>query len=681
MNQHTTTTGERTVKTPLLVQVVFHPKSTSARELALEIHRALNEDIVVSGLRIPTVFCPVNKEGAPPSGLRLDLAGRNFIMVLADDHLSTDEQWCQSVADGWLACQQSPARYVPFQLTKNAWPLDERLKGVSFAQAWPYTDGAMRQAFVIRRLVVELCRYLSNLATIGDEGGAPTKLFLSHAKADLNVSPTVTLQLIEALKHEQPIEAWVDSGDIPAGSRFSKAIEEGVKNTSLLVVLTDTYATREWCREEVLLAKESQRPVVVIDALREHETRSFPYLGNVPRIRWNSDPQACIDLLLKETLRHIHTRAVLEHFKLPDDKVFERPPELATIVGLEPGTRVLYPDPPVGVGEMRRLTKTKLSFTTPMQRLAADRSLKERKIALSMSESTDIHMSGLDEVHLATAMVDLSQYLLIKGVTLAYGGDLGPDGYTRKLFELVRTHNDLEGVPAFERLVNYRGWPLPRLNIQERAELKPVSKTVELPRPSDINEKLHPDFKAEPDNFSADESPVHRFAWARGMTEMRSFQSDKNRSGVIARVVLGGKFGPTIKLVGSGAIEKRWYSGRIPGVLEEVLISMQTGQPVFLIGAFGGASRLIIDLLQGKDREEATWEYQKRAPFAPEMRKLYEDRGLGWLDYPEIIALLRKKGIAGINPLLKADEHSELFETIDPARMVEIILRGISRYQ
>lgn len=553
---------------PLLVHLVFHPDAPSARDLARHIHRQLNGDLIVPGLRVPTVFCPTRHAGAPPAGLRFDFSARNFVVMLADDRLSIDDAWCGFCAEMWASCQGASARCVPLQLTENAWPLDPRLREVGFAKAYLHPEGDARNAFVVRRVVVELCRYLSNLEEVAESAfQAPITLFLSHTKTDLNKEPRVTQRLIECLRADQPIEAWVDSGDIQAGSRFADAIERGVQRNSLLAVLTDAYATREWCREEVLLAKEHQRPVVVVDALTTYEVRSFPYLGNVPRIRWDGDPQKAVDLLLKETLRHLHATAVLERHRQPGDLVFARPPELATLVGLDPETMVLYPDPPVGVGEARRLEKAKVRITTPFQRLVADRPLAGRAIALSMSESTDIADCGMDLLHLEGSMLDLSRYLLIKGTSLAYGGHLGAEGYTQMLFELVRTHNSLEGVQPFERIVNHRGWPLPRLTVEELARLKQVATTVELPRPADIDETLHPDFVPKPKFFPAHKSPAHRFAWARGMTDMRAYQADKARSGVVARIVIGGTFGPTVKVNEDGTRKEQWYMSRIPGVL------------------------------------------------------------------------------------------------------------------
>jgi hypothetical protein len=259
------------------------------------------------------------------------------------------------------------------------------------------------------------------------------------------------------------------------------------------------------------------------------------------------------------------------------------------------------------------------------------------------------------------------------------GGHLGAEGYTLKLFELVRTHNAREGIEPFDRIVNHRGWPLPRLTVEQLAELNQVSRTKELPRPADIDETLDPAFTDNPNFIPAEKSAVNRYAWARGMTAMREFQADSGRSGVVARVVLGGTFGPTTKVVEGAATQTRWYASRIPGVLEEILLSVKAGQPVFLIGAYGGVARLAVDLLLGKNREEATWDYQQYAPLAPEMRQLYEKRGLGWWDYSDMIQFLREKGIVGVNRLLDEEENRELFETIDPWRMVEIILIGLGR--
>ena len=87
-----------------------------------------------------------------------------------------------------------------------------------------------------------------------------------------------------------------------------------------------------------------------------------------------------------------------------------------------------------------------------------------------------------------------------------------------------------------------------------------------------------------------------------------------------------------------GRRDVKWYSGRIPGVVEEALVSLEAGQPLYVIGAFGGAARLVVDLLEGRRREELTWKFQREAPHAVAMRELYEQQGRHWKDYDEIAA-------------------------------------------
>jgi hypothetical protein len=685
-------------KTPLLVHIIFHPSSVDAHGLARALHQALNGDPAVPGLRVPTVFCPTDGISPPVEYDYLDDAERSFVVVLADEYMvdrdsAQERKWSTFIGDLWQACQGSPHRFFPVQLHKAAWSFDDRLSGTSFLRAFENADESSRNDLVVRRLVTELCRHLKNEPQDSrTEARAPVRLFLSHTKMDIDVEPRVTIALIDYLDHAQPVRAWVDSGDIDAGSPFAAEIERGVEDSSLLCVLTDNYSTREWCRKEIILAKQYQRPVVVVAAFNRQEVRSFPYLGNVPVLRWPCIPAdkdarqkadinrasavAAVDLLLKETLRHLYATVLLRRVAVAGDRIFARPPELLSLLQAKDAETVLYPDPPLGQEELALLSGTDVPTTTPFLRLAADRPLHGTRIALSMSESTDIQRFGFDELHLKDAMVELSRYLLIKGATLVYGGHLVEKGYTQQLFELVRTHHCIEGMARVERIVNTVGWPLP-YNQALVAEYSQVARLERVGRPADLDACPGREVAdaVEKQTFFADHSPEHRYCWARGMTRMREAQVAKD-SGIRARIILGGKFGPPEQGPGSG---ERWYASRIPGVLEEVVLSAQAGQPVFLIGAFGGAAALAIDLLENNDRAEATWAYQRRAPHAEAMRRLYEHCGQPWWDYPEMVQLLRDKGVTGINPLLSEEENRELFHTRDISRIVKLILIGLSR--
>ena len=166
-----------------------------------------------------------------------------------------------------------------------------------------------------------------------------------------------------------------------------------------------------------------------------------------------------------------------------------------------------------------------------------------------------------------------------------------------------------------------------------------------------------------------------RFAWSVGMTEMRERQTSET----CARIMLGGKTDKTLSRQPDGSLSEKWYMSRIPGLLEEVYVSAKANQPIFLIGAYGGAAAMVIDIIEGKDRPEVSFNFQKGAPHTEELKALYAEHGIVWESYEEIVQFLRDKGVAGINPLLSEEENRELFRTIDLMRMVELVLNGLSK--
>ena len=358
------------------------------------------------------------------------------------------------------------------------------------------------------------------------------------------------------------------------------------------------------------------------------------------------------------------------------DFILARPPELLSVLRARGARAVLYPDPPLGSEELALLSETQVPTTTPLCRLAAERPLKGTRSRSPCPRARISSASGSTSCISATPWSSSSRYLLLKGATLVYGGHLGDEGYTQVLFELVRAHHCVEGIERVDCIVNTRGWPLP-YDDKLVATYAKVARLERVDRPNDLNvcpgKAIADVVEAKP--FPADQSPEFRYCWARGMTTMRESQVAKD-SGIAARIILGGKFGPPEQGPGS---DEQWYAGRIPGVLEEVVLSAQAGQPVFLIGAFGGAAALAIDLLEGRDRPEATWDYQRRAPNAEGMRALYDQCGQTWWDYPEMVQFLRDTGPAGINPLLGADENRELFHTRNVTRMIELILAGLGK--
>src|SRR6266481_1039098 len=81
-------------------------------------------------------------------------------------------------------------------------------------------------------------------------------------------------------------------------------------------------------------------------------------------------------------------------------------------------------------------------------------SLRNWKVALSISDSPDLENLGLGRVHMEDAFVEIARHLLARGASLLYGGDHRLQGFTQILFDLVRIY-DLPDKPPAERIRNF----------------------------------------------------------------------------------------------------------------------------------------------------------------------------------------------------------------------------------
>jgi hypothetical protein len=332
---------------------------------------------------------------------------------------------------------------------------------------------------------------------------------------------------------------------------------------------------------------------------------------------------------------------------------------------------VLYPDPPLGQEELAILSLSGVKVQTPLERHALDNDLRSRDltVGLSVSEAEDLPRFGLRRTHLDAVLLEVSRYLLIAGIRLAYGGHLRADGYTQRMADLLRDPvvEQLRGgvstaTSLRAELVTYLPWPTTS-TIENEAKLGPLVEVRHCKRPEGVDAALDPTFEEAPDTDIPVDTPVRRFAWARGLTEMRLLQTAE----IAARVVLGGRIGSN----------DAGYKGLMPGVFEEALLSVRAERPVYLIGAFGGCARLMIDALEGVPRTELTSEHQNKAPFTDELRTLYLSRGHTWESYNDIYAELKERGFAGVKNGLTVDENRELATTRSAERIIEIVLRGL----
>jgi hypothetical protein len=254
--------------------------------------------------------------------------------------------------------------------------------------------------------------------------------------------------------------------------------------------------------------------------------------------------------------------------------------------------------------------------------------LKPCKIAVSLSESADIASVGLSESHLRDIAVEIARYLLAAGAHLLYGGDLRRLGFTDLLTEVAARHwlLDPEAGAAF---TNYLPWPT-YLN------LTPGELTTDTD-PSERYARFVPLAQngADEKSWTVQGIPPQGPAWAEGLTAMRQRVTVES----YARVVLGGRV--------------EGFSGRMPGVAEETLLSLEAGQPLFLIGGFGGcARRIAADLGMVGHVGDQEWRYS---------------------------AQFSRFKSTNLNNGLTTDENRRLAATVHSDEVVVLIMRGLRR--
>ena len=419
-----------------------------------------------------------------------------------------------------------------------------------------------------------------------------------------------------------------------------------------------------------------------MNAVTKGEDRHFPYLGNAPSIRWPFGAvnrcELVIEAALREVLRNAyfieHVRTLKSAGLLPETCVeIGTAPEMLTYRNLLRAKKcdrtkpsvLLYPDPPLGDEEIDVLddiNPDNIVFTTPTavaaqpDPKATGTPLKSRIIGISISNSPDLPSRGMSLEHLEDAMVECARYLLAQGGSLAYGGDLRPGGFTTILFELARSHNR---AGSTERIHNFLAWPIHlRIDTDLWKEYLDEIRSYKISPPADLG--------VDAVNYLAPDDAAGRYAWARSLTVMREEMDRK----VDARVLLGGQV--------------NGFKGKYPGLLEEALLALRSNKPVYLIGGFGGCTRLIVDTVKGGTPEAFTEAFQQRQdPLYEGLAARYQDASSQGrttaIDYAGELEYLRQRGVGGLNNGLSEAENEVLFVSRSLPEIVYLLLKGLTQ--
>lgn len=646
------------IKMPLSIYVLYHKDYKEGKEVYTDMYHLLcrnPERPLTDGIDIP-LFLRTGGDGQNIPEIKFNQSSKNVIVLLVDELMYCCPTW-KAYIKSLLLTIDGNTKIYPISLFKYAYDLNPDLQKKQFITLKSFSVKSNWDEFQTRIFDI-LIRFITGKET------EKLKLFISHSKKEIdNLGEIKAKELRDFLRTDTKLDSFFDANDIVDGYDFEKQITENVKKSLFIILETNTYSEREWCRIEALAGKRNRVPGIVVSLVNGSVKRGFPYLGNVPLIRYNKNWVDVINLLLRTALDQYYQEKLLTEIRrsiAPDDYcILPFAPELLSFSLIDKTKKILYPEPPLGSEEIDflKIFDDGASFMTPMQAYSeVSRSLKNKNIAISISDSEDIQDYGGDEALLRDITIELSRHILVSGGKLIYGGDLRKQGFTELFADLSCQYGQHEKTDRDTKyFTNYFAWPI-YLNLTKthesdfehsRVSVVKVDAPVECP-PNLIND------------FIAPTTLENSFLWAKSLTKMR----EQMEGCVDARILLGGR--------------THGFKGKYAGILEEFIISQTKEHPIYLLGGFGSASKAIADIIEGKS-ENYLFEQTKYDSSYTDFLNYYNEKGNNdIIDYTKVYKEIQGNGIAGLRNGLTDDENRLLFHSTNVLEIVALILKGLN---
>lgn len=255
-------------------------------------------------------------------------------------------------------------------------------------------------------------------------------------------------------------------------------------------------------------------------------------------------------------------------------------------------------------------------------------------VAISVSDSADLTRLGLTQRHCRLAVAELARAVFVAGGSIIYGGDLRADGFTWVLADEARRYSARSRTLTVCLAAGVHGGPAAAEIRSARNKLGRTATVVCLDQHG--RPVAEGTGSGEGGNAAAELSAMRRYITAHGT----------------ARVIVGGRLDR--------------YSGRMPGVLEETLLSLRSRQPIYAAGGFGGAGLAVCRALE---TEPVGW--------APADLPSGLDGATVHLEEIREAAkwFAHRRTSDGLTPL----ERQQLAVTHRPGDIASLVVRGLSR--
>ena len=634
---------------PLSVYVIYHVDNKEGREIYERLYKLLcrdADDPFFDGLDIPVYFSTgSDTQGITP--IDYSRAEKTVVLLLLDQKMYISEAWHEVVniipdTPNISLCSVSQYQY--------AFDFSKRTEFQQFISLKTYSVIDNWQEFKTR-----VFDYI--IRSLSPDPKKKLKIFISHSKRDKdNLGRVNAENLRDYLRKETKEDSFYDVNDIVDGFRFDHQIEEAIKDSLLIVLFTNTYSSREWCRRELLTAKKHKIPAIAVFMVNGDIDRVFPYIGNIPSTIYNSDWRPVLNLLFRTALDMYHEQKLLEGIKDEMTSVLPFPPE-AFSLSIVNDTKeiVLYPEPPLGQEEIEILQaiRPKTNYYTPMQYLAKDVDLKEKKVAISISEPENLESIGLSQTMLKDLTVELSRHILIAKGRMVYGGDLRKDGYTELFKELSYQYGQFEKTDSSHIYFdNYLSWPI-TTKLTEDVDADYKHNRVRLIKVSHADECVG---KVKLEEFLPPVGDNNLYLWGQSLTKMRQTMEDA----VSARIIVGGRTGG--------------FKGKMAGLLEEFEFAKKMNHPIFLVGGFGGIAGMLCAAIRKEIPSNAFLYKACKYDYYESLYKYYASIGQP-IDYTWIDTL----ALDDLNNGLSEAENQRLFDSVNNMEIVSLVLKGLSK--
>lgn len=563
------------------------------------------------------------------------------------------------------------AKVVPIALDKYAYKISDKVQAYNFIREYELDSCKKQQLFI--SMVHEIYWYGFNEKKEPISKNSALKIFLSHAKDGKN-----GLHIAKQLKRlidDSTLTRFFDSNDIAPGYRFDDEIINNIKESSVIIINSDIYSSRYWCQREIQTAKELERPIIEVDLIDEAMDRKFPFAGNVPVIRVNAiegkveeeDLYRILENIMLESIRFNYADEKLELLKLKmpgNVKKMCRPPEMIDVSKIIRKNsnkielkynKIIYPDPPIYSEEIEFFQKLGIEICTPIEYEKNGLSGKKVGISISDPEINEIKSNGQNESHLLRLSQYMANYILGRGATLIYGGDFRKGGYTEQLLQEAQILKDRLKTKNIY-LKNYVAWPIYLADTLETkkwiAKYCDLLEIKEIPIDETVSDLIETNKR-----FLTPDTVDNCYVWSKSLTKMR-YEMIKDCN---ARICAGGK--------------KIGYKGKMPGILEEIIIASELGCPLYLLGGFGGIVHDVCELLQNNkctDSLTEEWQVSFNKGYKELLQKYKErDEEIKYLELQE------KMKCINLNNGLTMKENEILFNTVYVDEAVQLVLKGL----